>query len=162
MSADWPRRAACKDKPAQWWFPEGGMSPDAAIRVCFECPVREECLQFALTTNQSDGIWGGLEIRERLRQRQYRVIYCNYCGKTFTWLPIGGNHPKFCSSSCRRSSRAKTESLARQRRLGRLTGRTCGFVSTYNSGCRCEDCKRAATESKQRQRSKKRSANEVV
>lgn len=31
----------------------------AARAYCMQCPVREACLDFALNTNQSDGVWGG-------------------------------------------------------------------------------------------------------
>ena len=33
--------------------------------ICFECPVREECLQDALVSNMQFGIWGGLTPQER-------------------------------------------------------------------------------------------------
>jgi hypothetical protein len=32
--------------------------------------VREACLQYALATNQSDGIWGGMDSQERRRLRR--------------------------------------------------------------------------------------------
>jgi WhiB family redox-sensing transcriptional regulator len=38
---------------------------ERAKAVCKSCPVRRECLQFALATRQSDGIWGGMSERER-------------------------------------------------------------------------------------------------
>jgi hypothetical protein len=32
---------------------------------CTGCPVRTECLEYALATNSADGIWGGTTERER-------------------------------------------------------------------------------------------------
>lgn len=40
-----------------------------AKRVCRHCPVRNECLTFALTHNHS-GIWGGTTDRERADRRR--------------------------------------------------------------------------------------------
>ena len=44
-----------------------------AKAVCGQCAVRETCLEFALDTRESEGIWGGTTARERrrvLRQRR--------------------------------------------------------------------------------------------
>ena len=43
---------------------------DAARRVCGQCPVTTECLEFALGTNQESGVWGGLTEEERRRLRK--------------------------------------------------------------------------------------------
>jgi WhiB family transcriptional regulator, redox-sensing transcriptional regulator len=77
---DWRTRAACRDEDPELFFPIGTTGPaveqtDAAKRVCMHCEVREECLEFALATNQDAGIWGGLAEDERRtlrRQRQRR------------------------------------------------------------------------------------------
>ena len=41
------------------------VSIDHAKRVCDECTVTDDCLDFALETNQDSGIWGGLSEEER-------------------------------------------------------------------------------------------------
>lgn len=77
---DWRTRSACRDEDPELFFPIGTTGPaveqtDAAKRVCMRCDVREECLEFALATNQDAGIWGGLAEDERRtlrRQRQRR------------------------------------------------------------------------------------------
>jgi WhiB family redox-sensing transcriptional regulator len=38
---------------------------DAAKRVCAACPVRQECLDYALRVREQYGIWGGLTEVER-------------------------------------------------------------------------------------------------
>ena len=43
---------------------------EAAKAVCEQCPVKTECLQFALETNQDSGIWGGTSEEERRRLRR--------------------------------------------------------------------------------------------
>ncbi len=80
---DWRGRAACTDEDPELFFPIGTTGPaveqaDAAKRVCAVCDVREECLEFALATNQDAGVWGGLTEDERrtlkrARQRRRRL-----------------------------------------------------------------------------------------
>lgn len=78
---DWRSRAACRDEDPELFFPIGTTGPaveqsDAAKRVCSSCDVREECLEFALGSNQDAGIWGGLTEDERKslkRARQRRA-----------------------------------------------------------------------------------------
>ena len=57
------------------FFPERGESAGPARRVCAACPVREPCLDYAITNRISHGIWGGLTERERraLRSRWVRT-----------------------------------------------------------------------------------------
>jgi WhiB family redox-sensing transcriptional regulator len=38
-----------------------------AKAICATCPVREACLEFALTNREHDGVWGGATERERRR-----------------------------------------------------------------------------------------------
>lgn len=44
---------------------------DDARRLCQSCPVQAECLDYALTAGEDEGIWGGCTEREReaLRRR---------------------------------------------------------------------------------------------
>ena len=46
---------------------------ERAKQVCGECTVRVDCLDFALTTNQDSGVWGGLSEEERRVIRRQRV-----------------------------------------------------------------------------------------
>lgn len=69
----WRDRAACAGEDQTLFFPTGGhrrYSPGKT--VCAGCPVSAECLRFALTTHQSDGLWGGLtpDEREQLNRRR--------------------------------------------------------------------------------------------
>jgi hypothetical protein len=45
-----------------------------AKRVCDSCHVKEQCLEYALEHNISDGIWGGLTKQERKRLRRERIM----------------------------------------------------------------------------------------
>lgn len=81
---DWRDDAACRDEDPELFFPIGttGIAHEqvnAAKRICARCPVQEECLEFALASNQDAGIWGGLTEDERRtlkrsRQRRRRLV----------------------------------------------------------------------------------------
>ena len=63
--ARWRELAACRGIDLGVFFPERGESAERARRVCAACPVRQPCLDYAITNRISHGIWGGLSERER-------------------------------------------------------------------------------------------------
>lgn len=79
MMADrqsWREQARCLGEDPQMWFPA---SPGAtkvsrqAVALCRMCEVRIQCLDYALTTGQVYGIWGGLTEQEREQERLTRT-----------------------------------------------------------------------------------------
>jgi WhiB family transcriptional regulator, redox-sensing transcriptional regulator len=68
----WRLNALCAQTDPEAFFPEKGGSTREAKRVCTGCDVRAECLEFALTSDERFGIWGGLSERERRRLRLMR------------------------------------------------------------------------------------------
>lgn len=56
---------------SRWAPPATHWSRSIAKEVCGECPVKVDCLDYALETNQDSGIWGGTSEEERrtLRRR---------------------------------------------------------------------------------------------
>jgi WhiB family redox-sensing transcriptional regulator len=70
----WQARALCAQTDPEAFFPEKGGSPRLAKAVCRRCPVRAECLAFALEHDERFGIWGGLSERERRRLRARRDV----------------------------------------------------------------------------------------
>ncbi len=67
---DWRNSAACRTEDPDLFFPIGTSGPallqtEQAKAVCRRCPVREQCLQWALRTGQSIGVWGGTSEEER-------------------------------------------------------------------------------------------------
>jgi WhiB family transcriptional regulator, redox-sensing transcriptional regulator len=71
--AEWRERAACLEYPAVLFFGvDDSESPvdrrlreERAKRVCYGCEVRKQCLEYALSTKEPYGIWGGLTEIER-------------------------------------------------------------------------------------------------
>jgi hypothetical protein len=47
------------------FFPGRGQSAEPARQTCARCPVRQPCLEFALSHGIVHGIWGGLAERDR-------------------------------------------------------------------------------------------------
>lgn len=47
------------------FFPLRGEAGVEAKRICARCPVKAECLQFALETDERWGVWGGTSAFER-------------------------------------------------------------------------------------------------
>ncbi len=67
---DWRDAAACLSHDPDLFFPTGATGPigreiEQAKTVCRGCPVRNACLQWALSAGQLSGIWGGLTEEER-------------------------------------------------------------------------------------------------
>jgi WhiB family redox-sensing transcriptional regulator len=74
-TGDWRKLAACNGCDVELFFPVGVTGPavdqiEAAKAVCNHCPVRTDCLDFALATNQECGVWGGASEEERRRLRR--------------------------------------------------------------------------------------------
>jgi WhiB family redox-sensing transcriptional regulator len=76
---NWRQRGACQLADPELFFPLStarGSQPQimAAKKICARCQVRGACLDFALSTGQANGIWGGTteEERGKLRRRQLR------------------------------------------------------------------------------------------
>lgn len=68
----WQDAGLCAQADPALFYPEQGESAAAARRVCRACPVREQCLAYALETGQEWGVWGGTTERERQRVRAAR------------------------------------------------------------------------------------------
>jgi WhiB family redox-sensing transcriptional regulator len=74
----WRDRALCRDTDPELFFPVGTTGTalvqiERAKQVCFECTARVECLDFALSTNQDSGVWGGMSEEERRVIRRRRA-----------------------------------------------------------------------------------------
>lgn len=68
----WRESAACIDRPEVDFFsaPDATAEIARAKAVCAGCPVLDDCLGFAIETNQPDGIWGGHTAKERAKIRR--------------------------------------------------------------------------------------------
>lgn len=96
MSIDdtnWIKDSLCSKKEnehmMEWFFSEEPEEKYAAKNLCFSCPVRKDCVKYALEEKQIWGVWGGRdenEIRRILSVdangdecRRERYPQCPYC-----------------------------------------------------------------------------------
>ncbi|MEU9270930.1 WhiB family transcriptional regulator [Streptomyces sp. NBC_00080] len=67
---NWREHAECRNEDPDLFFPIGTSGPallqtEQAKAVCRRCPVREQCLEWAMETDQTLGVWGGTSENER-------------------------------------------------------------------------------------------------
>lgn len=70
----WMDLARCRSLTPSEFFPSDGVGVEVAKRVCAECAVKSECLDYALTHRIDHGVWGGCSERERRRILRSRRI----------------------------------------------------------------------------------------
>ena len=78
----WRENASCLQYPAVLFFgvddsespAERRLREDKAKRICATCQVRRQCLEYALTTREPYGIWGGLTELERKARLRSRAV----------------------------------------------------------------------------------------
>jgi len=69
----WQLKAACRGPQAAVFFPPPQFERKAdrlererrAKRICQQCEVRDECLEYSIEIREPHGIWGGLNEAER-------------------------------------------------------------------------------------------------
>lgn len=70
----WQQRGLCREEDAEVFFPPPTQfehKPDREARearakaICARCPVRAQCLEWALETREPHGVWGGYAEGER-------------------------------------------------------------------------------------------------
>lgn len=73
--ADWANHGSCRGEDPGTWFlddlksAEGRKSVKHAKSICAMCPVRIQCLNYAIENKERFGIWGGLTPHERYGRR---------------------------------------------------------------------------------------------
>jgi len=70
LPPEWVSDALCAQTDPEVFYPQVGGTVAPAKRVCAACPVLAECRDYALTTGELDGVWGGLSETDRRRLRR--------------------------------------------------------------------------------------------
>lgn len=102
----WREQAACRGLDPALFFPEKGDDGHAAKAVCAVCPVRAECLRWALTVPEKDGIWGGVAPHAR---RGRTIPHCIDCDRVYVRTDV---RMRLCDD-CRAARRRETQRLSR-------------------------------------------------
>ncbi|MGA1074840.1 MAG: WhiB family transcriptional regulator [Ilumatobacteraceae bacterium] len=65
----WLKDAKCGGMSTDVFFSDqpGGAGNAEAIEICSTCPVKTDCLEYALRADERFGVWGGKTPRQRLR-----------------------------------------------------------------------------------------------
>jgi WhiB family redox-sensing transcriptional regulator len=74
-AANWRSAGACLSADPDLFFPISTVGPAErqiarAKTICAGCGVRHECLEFALSHDPIQGIWGGMTAEDRQRERR--------------------------------------------------------------------------------------------
>jgi len=72
VTMSWREWARCRGVDPEIFYPPEEDDALEAKSICADCPVREVCLDYALSRREKMGVWGGMTERERralLRRR---------------------------------------------------------------------------------------------
>ena len=143
----WVDHAICPTTDPELFFPSAGDAAPQAKRICQDCPVRKQCLDYALKHHEPIGIWGGLSPRERMAFRREELKFCEHGGQRKT---------------CRECARARDAAYRKRIREGQsMNSKAChGTIARYCGGCRCGDCRIAKRRSNAAHYAKQRSGAE--
>jgi len=72
METIWMAQGNCSNKPPELFFPSDGAGVEKAKNICASCPVKQTCLEHALSHRINHGVWGGCSERQRRRIRKER------------------------------------------------------------------------------------------
>jgi WhiB family redox-sensing transcriptional regulator len=64
---EWMLHARCRSLAPGEFFPSDGVGVEKARRICAQCSVVNDCLEYALQYRIEHGVWGGASERERRR-----------------------------------------------------------------------------------------------
>src|SRR5579863_2454512 len=118
--------AACAGMDTTLFFPKHPW-PDAygyAIKVCEGCPVRVQCLDYALTCDMRFGMWGGMTQAERriMKRTSYKIpMYRDGHGDAKGTLAGYYRHNRLGEQACEECRIARNTKLAEIRRQTRET-----------------------------------------
>lgn len=70
---DWKADGACVYEDLDMFFPPRGASCEPAKAICADCPVLEQCREYALSCSGAlIGVWGGMSHKQRRIERARR------------------------------------------------------------------------------------------
>ena len=69
----WKDQAACSGTDTEIFYPANSDEEAEALSICATCPVRAQCLDYAIRNRETYGIWGGATPEQRRRMRRERA-----------------------------------------------------------------------------------------
>jgi len=118
---EWMQRGLCAQPDAynsDLWFPENtGPQGRIAKAVCRQCPVRDQCLDYAISNGEKYGIWAGTSERKRrdmIAKLRAAKRVCVECA-----TPLTNGRRTYCSDNCYDTGHRRDNAAAAQRRRDR-------------------------------------------
>lgn len=68
----WADDASCRTSDPEAFYPKYGESTADAKMVCAPCPVKNQCLEYAVIHDERFGVWGGVSAHQREKDRKTR------------------------------------------------------------------------------------------
>lgn len=69
----WTEQAACRGTDIEIFYAATPAEEAEALSICASCPVRAQCLDYAIRNRETYGIWGGATPEQRRRMRRERA-----------------------------------------------------------------------------------------
>ena len=69
----WTAEAACRGTDTEIFYPVTADEEAEALSICATCPVRAQCLDYAIRNREAYGVWGGMTPEQRRRIRRERA-----------------------------------------------------------------------------------------
>jgi hypothetical protein len=111
---EWRTRAACRGRLDLDFIDPTPEQVGECRAICAGCPVREQCLDDALTAGEAWGIWGGLDVDEREQLAE------QHGHPAPSVKPAHGTNPRYAKHGCRcdlcREAHTAYERARRERR----------------------------------------------
>lgn len=112
IDTSWMNAGKCRGGGQEPFYPDPSMSRAEGQAICEECPVRLECLAYALATRERYGVWGGMtpSQRKKLAPRRREALVghlrvvraCVRCAKPVAVNLMGSTVRLYCSDTCRK------------------------------------------------------------
>jgi WhiB family redox-sensing transcriptional regulator len=138
----WRYDAKCKDIDTDIFYPPRDRRlykgiADKAKSICWgtgehdpECPVRKECLWYAIEMEDTHGIWGGMSHRERSHlQRKFNRMQSDQTFKQYVMEHDGGAKAKRFTKKV--SGHPESGDTTRRSDRAALTNKAAGHKPTY-------------------------------
>ena len=139
-AASWMDHAACANRGNRRFYSDDEAVQLAAISVCAECPVQQDCLNYALNGEEPYGVWGGLTPKQRRQLLAGRPVMrrCAECSGIYD-TPRGGNaRSLYCTPACKEKAHRRADAARHylEHRSCIVCGASTSGSATCSSYCR--------------------------
>jgi hypothetical protein len=135
-ATSWMDHAACANRGNRRFYSDDEAQQLAALRVCAECPVRHDCLIYALDGEERFGVWGGLTTKQRLQLLGARPVVrrCVECANTYETPRDESRHRSlYCTTACKDAAKRRVDNARKFTETHSCL--VCGTASAGSKTC---------------------------